>query len=279
VTWVAKEIQTTFDGVFVWNHANSSAWLPVMCDKDIDVVEHDEIGFIAYASNTSLVPNATVEAYYIYKDNDKVAATGNDAVLHTFGMRIAGGVGENWKYRLELAPQVGRKNSTHVCAFGLNSQVAYFFKDRMNSHARVGYEYRSGDSHIDGAFDILWGRYPQWSEAFNGYIDTLEGPPAMSTNFHRFNIGVTCSPMENMTVALDYHLLWADRGTVAGLNTPSAIGGDCFRGQLITALLRYQFNAYLSTHLICEAFIPGSFYNKSNNDPSVFARWEVVLSW
>ena len=88
-----------------------------------------------------------MDGYYIYKNDSPIlplASGGDFAVLHTFGGRVAGDVGEHVKYRTEGAVQVGNKNNQEVAAFALNDQVSYHFKDSMKNQVRLSYEYLPG---------------------------------------------------------------------------------------------------------------------------------------
>jgi hypothetical protein len=289
LTYEAKDIGTTFEGIYIWNHADSGWGIHPFCDKDLDLRENDEEGVIFWVSNTSLVPNGVLDAYYIYKRSEQVATCGASSVgwtgdVHTVGLRVAGGLNEHWKYRAEVAPQWGNRNGVDICAFGANTELAYFFKDEMNNNVRMGYEFRSGSSNPEGGFDILWGRYPQWSELFLGYVDTLEGAPAMGSNLHRVNFGWSCNPMGNMTFALDYHLLFRNVNSATGVSTKSTGSsgfsqGGCFRGHLVTAVMTYRFDEHWSTHLVGEMFCPGSYYDGNTNDIAMFFRWQFVFSW
>lgn len=275
-TFNADDIKTIFDAVFILNHANSSAWIRPFNDRDVDLIEHDEIGGILYASNKSL-KNHTLDGYFIYKHDDRVASSGSNSDIYTFGGRIEGHPDDHLSYRGELAQQFGHKNGESICALGANTQMAWALNDPLQNSFRAGYEFRSGDDKACGAFDPLWGRYPQWSNIFNGYTDTLEGLTAMSTNIHRLSVGWTFNPAKKLSIATDYHLLFANKNTMSGSAGFSNDGK--FRGQLLTCLAKYTFNEHVSTHLVGEVFVPGNYYDDSRNDVAFFGRWELMLQW
>ncbi len=270
------ELKTVIDAAFILNHANSSWWIRPFNDRDVDLVEHDEIGGILYVSNKS-IPNHTVDGFFIYKHDDRVMSSGFNSELYTFGLRVEGKPTDKLTWRAQVAPQFGRKNGRNVNALGGIAQVRYDLKDKWNTSLRAGYEFRSGSGHVDGGFDPLWGRYPQWSNIYNGYTDALEGRPAMSNNLHRITLGWTFDPCKNLSIATDYHLLFANQNTFAGTSGFTPDGK--FRGQLLTCLMKYKFNEHVSTHLIGEVYIPGDYYSDLRNDVAVFARWELMFQW
>jgi len=275
-TWHAKDVKTTLDVIALRNHANSSWFIRPFNDRGLDLIEHDETGVIVYASNKSL-PNTTVDGYFIYKHDDRVLPNGNNSDIYTFGGRAAGDIDEHWQYQAEIAPQLGHKNGVNICALGANGDLAYNFRDRRNNRCHVGYEFRSGADDRDGAFDILWGRFPHWSNIFNDYVAGLEFLGSQPSNFHRVTFGWSCELLEKLTLLVDYHLLFAHRNTFAG--TAGFSGHGKFRGQCAKGLLKYTITEHLSGHTIVEAFFPGDYYDDTRNDPAVFVRQQLVLSW
>lgn len=89
-------------------------WLPVLNHQRAPaLVEQNEQGVILYASNRSL-PNTRIDGYFIYKQDDRELANGDDADIYTTGGKIAGHVGRSWSYSLEGAYQFGSKNDPMV---------------------------------------------------------------------------------------------------------------------------------------------------------------------
>jgi len=287
-TLEAKDIQTTFDLVYICQKADSDYWLPPFCDKDFHNIEQDEQGVIAYVSNKSL-DKTQIDGYFIYKHDEREIVfpddyvapwqQGSNADLYTFGTRVAGDIDENWKYRAEYAAQFGHKNGVDHCAQGFNSRLSYFFKDPLNNNLRVGYEYLSGDrpsTDTDEQFDPLWGRWPQFSELL-AYTVALENRPGETTNLHRVGMGWSCNPAKPLELATDYHLLFRDQNSYHG--RPYFEDSDCFRGQLLTAVLKYKFSEHISTHLWGEFFFPGDFYSDAYNETAAFLRYELIFTW
>ncbi|NLX12672.1 MAG: alginate export family protein [Phycisphaerales bacterium] len=274
-----ESIDTRFELIYLENDAEQKNWFRPLCDRDLYVVEQDETGVIAWLTNTSL-PRTQLDAYYIYKKGTQATPRGYDAEIHTFGFMGEHGFADRWKFRGNLAGQFGRKNDATLCALGSLNRLSYELKDAWNSRLRLDYEYLSGDdpdTETNEAFDILWGRWPRFSEMYI-YNNIGEGGRIGDmTNLHRIGFGWTGNPSKKMELCADYHLLFADQNTYAGTSGFSNSG--CFRGQLLTALMKYQFNRFLSGHLVSEFFFPGDYYSNERNDPACFLRAEIMITW
>ena len=275
--YAAKDIQTTFDLIYVHNSANSSALHRPFNDADFDIAEHDEQGAIFYVSNKSLKGH-TLEGYFIYKHDEQTSPAGWDADLYTFGLRAKGSLDEHWKYRMEIAPQFGQKNDTDVCALGSSNRLAYHLHDAWKSDVHVDYEFRSGHEDTqDGAFDILWGRWYQGSNLWHFYLATMETVIAAPSNYHRVAVGWSGRPAEKLWINFDYHLLFRDEKTFSGQRGYSEDG--CFRGQLLTALIGYDHNKHVKSHLMLDLFFPGNYYTDDRNDVAFFMKYQIVFTW
>ncbi|KPK86230.1 MAG: hypothetical protein AMJ81_01865 [Phycisphaerae bacterium SM23_33] len=287
-----KDINTTVDLIYICQQADSDQRLPPFCDKDFHNIEQDEQGVIVYVTNKSL-DRTQIDGYFIYKHDEQDLGSepgdigplapwqvGTNADIFTFGARVAGDVGEHWKYRAEFAQEFGDKNGRDLCAFGFNSQVSYFLRDNWNNNFRVGYEYLSGendpDSGSDSQFDPLWGRWPQWSELL-AYTVALENRPGEQTNLHRVGVGWSCTPHEKLELCADYHLLFADKNTFR--DRPFFTDHGCFKGQLLTGLLKYKFNKHIAGHVLAELFFPGDYYSDVRNEVAGMFRYEIVFTW
>jgi len=294
-TMKLEEAKTAIDLIYIDQHADSDRWIEPFCDKDFHNIEQDERGVIAYVTNKSL-PDTQIDGYFIYKNDRQdlgsqpgdvgtgelapwqVGTTGD---IYALGARAAGNMGENWKYRAEFAQEFGHKNGQSLCAFGFNSQLEYWLNDPWKNNFRVGYEYLSGDDpeteSTNEQFDPLWGRWPQFSELL-AYTVALENRPGETTNLHRLGVGWTTTPCKKLELCTDYHLLFADEKAAYG-SRAYFTGESCFRGQLVTALLKYTFNKHVAGHLLGEFFFPGNFYSNANNEVAAFLRYELTLTW
>lgn len=292
-TYEMEEANTTIDAIYVDNSHESDRWLVPINDRDKQVIEHDERGGIIYVSNKSL-PNTSIDGYFIVKhDMGSELFPTSDRTTYTVGARVAGFLDEpkQWEYDVQYAQQWGHQEGQgNICAGGALAKLSYSFQDDWKSKLRWGYEYRSGDDPSTGhkeSFDVLWGRYPQWSNIYEGYLDTFEGTrPAYAANLHRIRMGYVFSPCgrEDMSISTDYHLLLADQNTYGatgnlknGVRTVTKSG--CVRGHLVTALWKWDINKHISTHLIGEVLFPGDYYTDAKNEPVFFTRYQIVFKW
>jgi hypothetical protein len=243
------------------------------------VTEQDETGVIAWLTNNSL-PSTQLDGYFIYKKSTPATANGDDAEIYTFGGMIQHKFSEQLKLRSDLAGQFGHKNHARLCALGTLNRFSYAVKDKWATLLRMDYEYLSGDdpdTETNEAFDLLWGRWPRFSEM---YIYSAIGENTRigdMTNLHRVSWGLTTHPSEKMELCGDYHLLFAGQNTYG--DQPGFSESGCFRGQLLTALMKYKFTQHLSGHLLGEFLFPGDYYSDMRNDPASFLRAELSFSW
>ncbi|MFW6145773.1 MAG: alginate export family protein [Planctomycetota bacterium] len=269
----------SLDAIFVGNRADADEFIKPFNDDAVErnLIETDELGGILWLTNTAN-EDLTWNGYFIYLHRDDPDSSDNVADLYTAGARVAGNWGEQIKYRAEGAYQFGNKQGSDVKdAFGINSRVTYLMMDAMDTALHAGYEFRSGDNNPDESFDILWGRYPQFSEMLTAYTDALEGRPGALSNFHRLNVGAAVEPIEDMTVLLDYHLLLADENNMAGAVGFSADGE--VRGHLLTSQVKLTHNEHATSVVTGELFCPGNYYTDDRNDVATFARYELTLVW
>ena len=137
------------------------------------------------------VPEANVDAYFIYKhdtgfsDKQRLFDFGDNADIYTAGGRLSGRCAGPLEIfggrRLPIWPETGtgchrpdpyRNDYHNLSAIGANSKFSYLFKDSLNDQLSLSYEFLSGDnpnSKTDEMFDVLWGRWPSWSEMYNVY--------------------------------------------------------------------------------------------------------------
>ncbi len=275
-TAVAKSIDTTFDLVFIQQYSDSAKYIRPFNDRDVHLVEHDETGAIFYVSNKSLA-DTTVDGYFIYKHNDAVLASGDDADIYTFGGRVAQRINPKWDYRAELAGQFGQKEGENICALGANSRLVYTYGGDWKTKFHFDYEYRGGSGRPDGGFDILWGRHTQWSNLYNYYISQLDGLMAMSSNLHRFGPGVSCKPAGRLALGLSYHALFRDHNDDTNAN--AARDNQAFRGHMVTGVCKYKINEHVTFRVLWDLFMPGGYYSDGRNDVANFIQTQLHFIW
>jgi hypothetical protein len=282
-----KSIQSTVDLIYINQHAREDWWIEPFNYKNQRVVtEQDEQGAILWFANKSITATE-LDAYFIYKHEVRDPTAGIPAVavdqgdLYTFGTRGVHDFNTNWQAKGEIAGQFGNKNGDTHCALGSNNRITYFTHDQFNDQFRIMYEYLSGrapGSGKDGAFDLLWGEWPQWSELYCSTVKQEQrGRGADVTNLHRLGFGWTITPSKNWEYCLDYHLLFRAENTLAG--RPGFSDDGTFRGQLVTSVLKYKFTEHLTGHFWAEFFMPGNYYENPEGDLAIFLRYELVFAF
>lgn len=297
-----KESKTKVDVIALDQRAMNDYWIPTIQNLDKQLANENMRGLVLWGANRSM-DYLGVDVYGIYTHMDNLNHSqvgynnGTSGDLFTFGGRLSGTVQEHFTYRVEGAGQFGEKRDPLLrdnyakakglekrdqLAFGANGQVSYLFKDSMNTQVRVSYEYCSGDdgsTKKDEAFDILWGRYPQWSDIMV-FSSGPEWRNAQYGNLHRIGPGFSISPTKKLNFAADYYFLFADQSetTRASARNAALFSQTSYdRGSMATAVIKYTHNQHLSARLMGELLFPGDFYAYS--DTISFVRAEVVVAW
>ncbi len=311
LAYEAKDIKTKFDAIYIYQNALPDAWVPTVGESGDHVppyilTEQNEQGVILYASNKS-VKDTQIDGYFIYKRDDSIGQirNGDNADIYTLGAKITGNPAEHWKYSAEGAYQFGHKQDPTVrtnylnslsefrdiSAFGVNAKVSYLVKDKLNNQGHLIYEFLSGDDPStkgkDEMFDVLWGRWPRWSEMYiYSYINETSGKIGQMNNLHRIGAAWTVDPIKNKNFSATYSALLASEKTptratatstslFSELNNPGS--GGIFRGHYLQTVLRHKFNDHLSGHLWAEFEWMGDYY--TNKDLMTFLRAEVLMTW
>jgi hypothetical protein len=311
LTYDAKNIKTKFDLMYINQRAKPDGTLPTIGSAsyvhpdlnvrtDYQLTEQNEQGLIAYLSNGS-IENTKIDTYFIYKRDSQQTferlgtdtVFGDNANIYTAGGKITGRPAEHWEYSGEGAYQFGHKQdrilgvfaSRDIDAFGGKAKLTYLFKDSFNCQLSLVGEYLSGDdpntSGKDEMFDLLWGRWPRWSELYiYSFIPETSGKVAQMNNLIRFGPSLTCSPTKNTTASIMYNALYAPQDTPTRvLGSASGLFSDDgnFRGHYLQAILKYQFNKNMSGHLWGEWIWEGNYY--AQRDLMAFLRAEVMFTF
>ena len=200
--------------------------------------------------------------------------------VFTFGPRAAFSPSKHWLAYLEGVYQWGEENGRKLDAYGFNAKVSYRLQDMLHNEFWVGYEYLSGDdpkTPENEEFNLLWGVWPRWSELFLYLGGRGERQATMPTNLQRVGAGWSVRPAKRLAFSLGYHAVFAAESAsgASALDPRLFSRRDNFRGHLLQAFLRCQFNRYWSSHLYGELLFPGNFY-KSDNTFS-FLRAEMMF--
>ena len=322
LTYDLNDQHTTIDAIGIDQHARPDAWLPTIGSsgsvpgdpEGLLLTDQNEKGAILWIANKSLAA-ANLDGYFIYKhdtrlNNPPPASFGDNADIYTIGGRVSGLLEDHWKYSVEGAYQFGEKQDPElnqggnnpvlapsaettgfrdVRAFGVNSKLSYLFKDQWNNQVSFSYEFLSGDDPKTGndeMFDVLWGRWPRWSEMYNIYSYVPETRVGQTANLHRFGPTWSLNPMKDMDFSLTYFALLADQDVptrplnqafgLPATDTPFSNNGN-FRGHYLQAVLKYKFTKNLSGHLWSEFLLPGDYY--VSRDLVDFVRAELMFSF
>lgn len=184
------------------------------------------------------------------------------------------------------------RDSVERRAWALYGHGTYTFSQvPMTPYIKAGYTFMSGDdpdtSDYEG-WDSFYAEWPKWSEGliyqlYDPFVPlkiTDNGPTDRDlgswTNMKIATIETGLKPIKGLDLTFNYNFLWADQEN-------SLINDDDDeRGHLLTGLASYQFNKYLSGHLLGEYFIPGGFYDPdgpAEPDDAFFIRYQLMLKF
>ncbi len=303
IGYEAKELKTKFDLIYIYQNALPDDVIPTIgrssenqyagVDRPYYLTEQDEEGVVLYVSNKS-VKNTQIDGYFIYKHDKSISeiAIGDDAEIYTFGAKLTGTPAEHWKYSVEGAYQFGHKEDPTVksapgdrdlSAYGFNGSLTYLLKDRLNNQVGLVAEYLSGDDAdskgTDEMFDVLWGRWPRFSELYiYSYAGETGGKIAQLNNIIRIGPTWSLNPMKGMTVSAAYNAMFAPEETPTRAVNAALFSKDGnFRGHYLQANLKHQFNKHWTTHLWAEFVWEGDYY--AQQDLMTFLRAEVMFTF
>ena len=291
LTYVAKPIQTTIDAIYLYQSARPGDWLPVVGNTvNYSVTEQNEQGVILYLSNKSL-KNVQADGYFIYKRDNRSLANGDSGDIYTFGGKITGTPTEHWFYSVEGAYQCGWKNdkiagvtkNRDLDAYAAKTKLTYLFKDSMNNQVSLIGEFLSGDDpntkDKDEMFDILWGRYPRWSEAMPFYYAAeTSGRMGQMNNLGRFGPSWSIVPIKDTTFTAMYNALVSPESTPTRTIAPTQFSNSGnFRGHYLQVVLKHQFSKHVSAYVMDENIWQGNYY--SNSSVMTFVRAEINLTF
>jgi hypothetical protein len=295
LSYEMKEQHTVFEAIGIIQDGYDDGWLPTINNQNRIEVEQNEKGAVFSVANTSLRA-ANVTGYFIYKHDNRLKGvngnSGDNADIYTVGGRLTGLLGDHWKYSAEGAYQFGRKQDANIKfpapstdyrtidAYGFNGKFTWLAKDKWNNQLNASFELLSGDnpnSKNDEMFDVLWGRWPRWSE-IGLYSYAAETRIGQVANLIRVGPGWSITPVKNLDLSTAYYALFAPESVPTRGASSALFSGDShFRGHFLQSVLKYKFNAHVSGHLWGECLFPGDFY--VNHNPIPFARAEVAFTF
>jgi hypothetical protein len=302
LTYEFKDIQTTVEAIGIIQSADPNEWLPVINDQNRAVGDQDERGGILNINNAT-IKELNVGGYFIYKGDKALhnvvtrpAGThGDDADIYTLGGRLSGLVNDHIKYSAEGAYQLGQRRDTtitdsvaadsdgyrDISAFGVNAKASYLIKDSLDNQPGFAYEFLSGDNKgtkNDEMFDVLWGRYPRWTDIYTYVYVKENNRIAQYNNYHRFGPTWSLKPFKKADLSLAYNVLFSDQNTPTRQADASAFTDKgYYRGQYLQSIFKYKFTQHISTLLQGEVFFPGNFY--TSDKVMSFLRAEIMLTF
>jgi hypothetical protein len=153
----------------------------------------------------------------------------------------------------------------------------------------MSFEFLSGDDPNsrgnDEMFDVLWGRWPRWSE-IGLYMFPAETRVGQEANLIRFGPTWSLNPIKDLEFSASYYALFAPQdvptlGATQALpaGNPSRLFTDSgnFRGHFASAALKYKFSQHMSGHLWSEFLFPGDYYVYKSM--MTFLRAEVMFTF
>ena len=205
---------------------------------------------------------------------------------YTLGTRWSGPITEALSYAGEIAGQTGKfkdgDGNDDRQGYAGYLRGTYALKDIAWKPAPyLAYAHYSGDDPDTDKYegwDSLYADWPKYSELliytlYDPFFPLKRGndPDVGSwTNMQLLRPGLTVAPTAKAKVDVSYSYILANEETGPG-------GGDK-RGDLVQAILSYNFTEMLSGHLWGEWFSPGDYY-LADADDAYFARWQILLNF
>ena len=310
-TYELKEAKTKVDVIYIYQNALPDAWIPTIGEssgntlpsgtaKPYYLTEQNEQGVIVYLSNKS-VKNAQIDGYFIYKGDRRTDTSliknGDNADIYTFGAKITGTPADHWSYSAEGAYQFGSKQDATVGKAYVNSstdfrdisayagklRVNYLFKDQMKNQVSLVGEFLSGDDPNtkgrDEMFDVLWGRWPRWTELGTWcYAAETSGKYLQMNNLGRVGLNWNVTPVKGLTFNAMYNALFSPESTPTRTIAATQFSNNGnFRGHYMQGILKYQWNKYVTAQVKGEVLFEGDYY--SHRDVMSFLRTELNFTF
>ncbi len=235
----------------------------------------------AYASAGTLLPQATVEPYAIFRRDENLASElGPRGTLQqaTTGVRIAGKLPARLDYGVEMAAQRGSLADDDVSAWAGHWQIRESLPGKGVVKITSEYNFASGDSNpadgVRGTFDQL---YPTGHDKL-GLSDQVGW-----RNIHHLREGVEFSPFKNTPIGVNYHTWWlADKTdglyTASGALAARVAGGAASShvGQEIDVQITRALTPQLALTAGYAFLMPGKFLDQATPGASLSAPFVMI---
>jgi hypothetical protein len=315
-TYELKDAQTKVDVIYIYQNALPDEWVPTIGESSDNtsplgkrpyyLTEQNEQGVILYLSNKS-IKNAQIDGYLIYKHDNRtdtsLISNGDNADIYTFGSKVTGTPADHWSYSAEGAYQFGNKQDPKVLpayvnvangwrkidAYAGKLRVNYLFKDQMQNQVSLVGEFLSGDDPNskgkDEMFDVLWGRYPRWTELGTwSYAAETAGKYLQMNNLGRVGLNWNVTPVKGLNFNAMYNALFAPESTptrditgTSPANPERFSKNGNFRGHYVQGILKYQWNKYVTAQVKGELLLEGDYY--AQRDVMSFLRTELTFTF
>jgi hypothetical protein len=247
-------------------------YLPVINDRDKNLIESDEKGWGALYSDSSY-PWAKLDGYYFYKREETSELRSVETRLHTIGARVSGPLPGDFDYAAEAAYQTGSYGSVDRTGLGGYIHLTFSPDVLYEPGFTIGTIYLSGDNGETPEYEgwnPLYSRWPKWSEMYIYTLATEHGPAYWDNLWALYG---------QLALTFNGHIdLVATASEMRAPERPLAYGGGIFgpgldRGILTKIRLNWKWNRYIHGHLMWEQFSPGDYY-ADGSDSAHFLRWE-----
>lgn len=283
--YALERINSTLKVIYIDQGAEAEYMLPTWKSADVNkhyLTEENQKGGIFHFTNKSIA-KTELNGYFMTKRSEARTAAGWTGDTHVFGGRALITPTPSWQMYGEAAVQKGDRNGRDLSAFGANSALTYKFNDPRGNTLSAEYEYLSGDNPNtadDESFDLMWGRWPRWSELYIYTMFPENGRVAQITNLQRVAWAWNINPHPILNFKAFYHLLYANENPVGQTWVPTLVSEQgSFRGQLLTGKLSYNIAKHIPGHILVEKFIGSDYYSDRHPDNALMVRFEIGYVW
>jgi hypothetical protein len=244
----------------------------------------EEKAFGLYAT-TTVLPKTKLEAYAIRKTEepkpwiDKKGPT-ETLELNTLGARAQVALASRLSLTAEAAVQSGTQGSIDHKAFGGYGTLTFTVDPETKSAFSAGVLGLSGDdpkTADNEGWNPLFSRWPKWSELYiYSYLnETVRGSVRVAywTNIWSPNLSYTTQLSKRTTLIANYFWLRAFEDRTLADGSASGLS----RGKEIQFWVKFNFNKYLTGHLLYDFLTPGDYYAMPRSGGS-FIRGEMMVS-
>ena len=233
--------------------------------KEIQMLESDEEGFVAYLTNKTQ-PWLPKDLYYMYKHEEPRFGRG-DIYFHTLGFIVEEQLDNGFTAYWELAGQQGHRSGGGDTKGWLSDiNLSYVWADQAwKPEVFFANYYLSGDdpsTQTEEGWHGLWSRWPQYS-----YLLVWQFIPKIGewSNLNWSRIGARIHPSAANSFEISY-------GPVKAPEKGPGGGND--RGDLLIMLYKHIFNEKLSVAVRTEFLQSGDYHPEVDN-----LSWETRVDF